>query len=85
MAKLRRILGVTLLDKIRNECVRSRLDTQTLIVQLVYDRQHRWCGHVLRMNNNRIALKVLQGKTGKRQEKAGKTKVNVVSDTAKKI
>ena len=32
------------------------------VVQIVYERQHKWLGHVLRMNNNRIARNTLQGK-----------------------
>ena len=32
------------------------------IAQLVYDRQHKWLGHVLCMDNERIAKILLQGK-----------------------
>ena len=32
------------------------------IVQIVHERQYKWLGHVLRMNQTRIAPTVLQGK-----------------------
>ncbi len=62
MAALRKILGVTRLDKIRNEEIRRRTGCHRTIVQVVCERQHRWLGHVLRMHDERIARTVLQGK-----------------------
>ena len=59
MAALRKILRVRKFDKIRNDEIRRRLGcTNTL----VYVRQHKWLGHVLRMDDERIAKIVLQGK-----------------------
>ena len=62
MAALRKILGVRRIDKIRNEDIRARMYCTKTIVQVVYQRQHRWLGHVLRLDRKRIALTVLQGK-----------------------
>jgi hypothetical protein len=62
MSALRTILGVRRLDKIRNEEIRSRVGCTTTLVQLIYGRQHKWLGHVLRMDDARIAKTVLQGK-----------------------
>jgi len=62
MAALRKILGVNRLDKIRNEEIRRRTGCHRTIVQVVCERQHRWLGHVLRMNDERIAKTVVQGK-----------------------
>jgi hypothetical protein len=64
MAALRRILGVKKLDKLRNETIRTRLglDCSDTIVKAVFVRQHTWFGHVLRMDNSRIARIVVQGK-----------------------
>jgi hypothetical protein len=62
MAALRKIMGVRLIDKIRNEDIRTRMHCTKTIVQVVYQRQHRWLGHVLRFDRKRIALNVLQGK-----------------------
>jgi hypothetical protein len=68
MSALRKILGVKRLDKIRNEYIRARTNCTKTIVQLVYERQHKWLGHVLKMNRARIAPTVLQGKVnGKRR------------------
>ena len=62
MAALRKILGVTRLDKIRNDEIRRRTGCHRTIVQVVCERQHRWLGHVLRMHDERIAKTVVQGK-----------------------
>jgi hypothetical protein len=68
MSALRKILGVKRLDKIRNEYIRARTNCTKTIVELVYEMQHKWLGHVLRMNRARIAPTVLQGKVnGKRR------------------
>lgn len=62
MAALRKIAGVRRIDKIRNDDIRARLNCIKTIVQVVYQRQHRWLGHVLRFDRKRIATTVLQGK-----------------------
>lgn len=74
MAALRKILGVSRLDKIRNEEIRRRTGCNRTVVQVIYERQHRWLGHVLRMNDERIARTALHGKVdGKRRQ--GKPKL----------
>ena len=50
------------LDKIRNDKIRKRVRCTNAIVQLVFTRQHKWLGYVLRMDDERIAKIVLQGK-----------------------
>ena len=62
MAALRRILGVHIMDKMRNEHIREALNMAETIIQQVHKRQHRWLGHVLRMNENRIAKTTLHGR-----------------------
>ena len=62
MAALRRILGVRRIEKIRNEEIRARTACVKTIVQVVYQRQHRWLGHTLRLDRERIAITALQGK-----------------------
>jgi len=62
MAVLRRILGVSRRERIRNEHIRERLGVRTNLVQIVHERQHKWLGHVLRMKNERIAKTVLEGR-----------------------
>ena len=55
-------MGVRKLEKIRNEEIRRRLGCTNTLVQLFYVRQHKWLGHVLRMNDERIAKIVIKGK-----------------------
>ena len=75
MAALRRMLGVSRRDKIRNVDIRERLGVKETLVQKVYQRQHTWLGHVWRMNNERIAKFALEGKVeGKRR--VGKPKIS---------
>ena len=61
------------LDKIRNDETRKIIGCMSTIAQLVYDRQHKWLGHVLCMDNERIAKKLLQGKE-EGSRKLGKTR-----------
>ena len=59
-------LAVNRRDKIRNVDIRERLGET--FVQKVYQRQHTWLGHVLRMSNENIAIFALEGKVeGKRR------------------
>ena len=62
MAALRKIAGVKLIDKIRNESIRERLGQRRTIVNEVHERQNRWLGQVLRMDDNRIPKTILEGR-----------------------
>ncbi len=48
MTALRKILGVRLIHKIRNDDIRKALNQTEAIMQNLHDRQHQWFGHVLR-------------------------------------
>ena len=74
MTALRRIMGVSLLDKIRNEVIRERLGVKETIVELVGKKQTQWLGHVLRMKSERIAKITLQGKTEGKRRQGGQRK-----------
>ncbi len=52
MTALRKILGVHIIDKMRNDDIRKALNQTETIMKNV---QHQWLGHVLRMIKNRIA------------------------------
>ena len=54
MRCLRVILGVSLMDKIRNEEIRQRLHLPTTICDEVSKRRLKWFGHVVRMPPHRI-------------------------------
>src|SRR6476469_2103567 len=67
MGCLRRILGVTRRDRIRNAHIRERLNLSTGIVQRVAERRLRFFGHVVRMSAHRLTLVAVQGQVhGKR-------------------
>ena len=62
MTALRLLLGVTKLDKLRNENIREQLSMNETILQVVQHRQNQWLGHVLRMKDDRIAKNTLVGR-----------------------
>ncbi len=62
MAALRKILGVRIIDKMRNDDIRKALNQTEAIMKNVHDRQHQWFGHVLHMDKNRIANITLHGR-----------------------
>ena len=78
MAALRTILGVRKLDKIRNDEIRKIVGCVNTLEQLVYARQHKWLEHVLRMDHERIAKTILQGKV-EGTRKRGKPRTTWIS------
>ncbi len=62
MAALRTILGVRIIDKMRNDDIRKALNQTEAIMKNVHDRQHQWLGHVLRMDKNRMANITVHGR-----------------------
>ena len=64
MTALHLLLGVTKLDKLRNENIREQLSMNETILQ-VYSlgRTNDYLIHVLRIKDNRIAKNILIGRT----------------------
>ncbi len=59
MAALRKILGVRIKDKMRNDDIRKALNqTEAFMINV----QHQWFGHVLRMDKNRMANITVHGR-----------------------
>ena len=56
MKFLRHLLGITKLDKEKNQCVREKTGAQN-IVKEIKQYQKKWLQHVLRMDTNRIPNK----------------------------
>ena len=54
MSWLRRILGRSRRDRIRNEVTRKELGQQVTLVDKIRKRKLTWFGHVTRMEGNRL-------------------------------
>ena len=66
MRVLRRIEGVSRVDRVRNEAIRLRLG-QEGILDVVRRRQKKWKNRLDKMNDDRITKKVFRGELeGKR-------------------
>ena len=72
MRCLRRILGVTLLHRIRNSIIRERCCNQPTIEEQIQQHRLRWFGHVCRMEKKRFPLIAL-GKSRPIQWKVQRT------------
>ena len=67
MACLRKILGVSRMDRLRNTTIRDKLHYHTDITDTVRAKKLKYFGHVKRMNNDRYPKILLEGNVdGKR-------------------
>nr|CAI5851247.1 unnamed protein product [Callosobruchus analis] len=62
MKYLRRVKGVTRMDRIRNEAIREELGVEP-VLKLIEQSQLRWFGHVNRLHEERQGKKVWQAHT----------------------
>ena len=60
---LRRILGISRRDTIRNNSIRQKLYLETTIMDRIHSRRLTYYGHVTRMCNSRLPLITLFGST----------------------
>ena len=58
MRFLRKIVGVTRLDRVRNTAIREKLATEPLLLH-IEKSQLRWFGHVCRMPHERLTWQIL--------------------------
>ena len=65
MMPLRRVEGVTRLDRVRNEDVRRSLG-QEAVVNMVKEKQRRWKVRMEEMNGDRLVKRVFEEVTGGR-------------------
>jgi len=61
MKFLRHLLGITQLDKEKNQCIRQKTGAQN-IVKEIKQYQKKWLQHVQRMDTNRLPKQALQYK-----------------------
>jgi hypothetical protein len=61
MKFLRHLLGITKLDKEKNQCIRKKTVTQN-IVKEIKQYQEKWLQHTQRMDTNKIPKQALQYK-----------------------
>jgi len=59
MTFLRRLLGITKLDKEKNQCIKEKTGTQNTVKE-IKQYQEKWLQHVQRMDTNRIPKQALQ-------------------------
>ena len=59
MKFLRHLLGITKLDKEKNQCIRQKTGAQN-IVKEIKQYQEKWLQHVQRMDTNRLPKQALQ-------------------------
>ena len=67
MRCLRVILGVHLMDRVRNEEIRSRLNITTSICEAIKERRLKWFGHVARMPPDRLPFQAYKNDFNKRR------------------
>ena len=80
MAALGKIIGIHIMDKIRNKNTRKAFNLTDTIVQKVNESQHKWLGHVLRLDENKIANTALHGRV-EGTNKRGRPKTTWVKST----
>ena len=68
MKYLRRVLGKTRRDRIRNDVIRNELEVKP-IIQKIEEQQLKWLGHLTRMNNNRPTKQVWEAKPQKAKKR----------------
>ena len=61
MKFLRHLLGITKLDKEKNQCIRQKMGVQN-IVKEIKQYQEKWLQHIQRMDTNRLPKQALQYK-----------------------
>jgi hypothetical protein len=59
MKFLRHLLGITKLDKEKNQCIREKIRVQNILKKIKQDQQ-KWLQHIQMMDTNRIPKQALQ-------------------------
>ena len=59
MTFLRHLLGITKLDKEKNQCIREKTGAQNIVKEIKQD-QKKWLHHVQRVDRNRLPRQALK-------------------------
>ena len=62
MKFLRHLLGITKLDKEKNQCIRQKKGAQNIVVKEIKQYQKKWLQHVQSMDADRLPKQALQYK-----------------------
>ena len=65
---LRHLLGITKLDKEKNQCIGDKTGAQNTVKE-IKQYQKKWLQHVQRMDTNRLPIQTLQYKPKGRKER----------------
>lgn len=87
MGWLRRIIGRSRREKIRNERTREELGVEETIVEKIGKRRLRWFGHVSRMGEKRLPNAALHGHVEGKRSRGGQRKTwmdNIKEDLGEK-
>ena len=57
---LRRSTRCSRLEKIRNNVIREKMDIKNSVLDYIRYKQLNWYGHVQRMNEKRLPLKIME-------------------------
>ncbi|CAH1986028.1 unnamed protein product [Acanthoscelides obtectus] len=68
MKYLRRVKGVTKMDKIRKETIRTELETES-ILEHIETKQLRWWGHLQRMGDNIPVKQIWESKVPRKRRR----------------
>ena len=84
---LRKILGVSRLDKIRNKTIRKSLNLKENLIERISQKRLRYYGHIMRMNTQRMPYITLNGMVqGNRQQgRPVKRWLDGIRDDVKKL
>ena len=66
MKFLRHLLGITKLDKEKNQCIRQKTGAQNILKE-IKQYQKKWLQHVQSMDTNRLPKQTLQYNTKRRR------------------
>ena len=69
MKCLRAILGVTLLDRIRNQKIRKQLGIERTIIDIIRKKRLQWFGHVMRLPESSYVRKAYKDDFNKKRTK----------------